>query len=202
MDAPTETQFDVPVQQRLAHDPIKSLEDAKKWSSKITGLMIAGLGMLAFVSRDGLGSGGNLSCTVLYLALLRVVAARGGLGQTVNVLLDNTSADNKNNEMIFFLAWLVLIDATEEAGFFCMMKGHTYSRIDQSFRALIGQLLAVPVWTVTLLLRYIHRFLAPYDCSACIELHCLWDWKNFFAPHVHERFGGFATGQFGSGMKF
>ena len=50
MDAPTEEQFDVPTQQRTAYDPLKSLEGAKKWSSKITGLMMAGLGMLAFVS--------------------------------------------------------------------------------------------------------------------------------------------------------
>lgn len=200
MDAPTETQFDVPVQQREAHDAAKSLDTAKKWSSKITGLMMAGMGMLAFVSRDGLGSGPNLSCTVLYLGLLHVVKVHGGLGASLNVLLDNTSGDNKNNDVIFFLAWLVLIDAVEEASFFCMQKGHTYSRIDQSFRALIGHLLACPVYTVASLIEYIHRFLSAYCCHECIELHCLWDWKAFFAPHVHERLGGFATGQFGSGM--
>jgi hypothetical protein len=200
MDAPTETQFDIPVQQRTSYDPVKCLDTAKKWSSKITGLMIAGIGMLAFVSRDGLGSGANLSCTVLYLALLRVVAVTGGIGQVLNVLLDNTGADNKNNEMIFFLAWLVLQDVTEEASFFCMMKGHTYSRIDQTFRTLIRKLLAVPVWTVNLLIQYIRKFLGIYGCSEVIELHCLWDWKTFFAPHVHERFTGFGTGQYGSGM--
>lgn len=200
MDAPTETQFDIPVQQRTSYDPVKCLDTAKKWSSKITGLMIAGVGMLAFVSRDGLGSGANLSCTVLYLGLLRVVAVTGGIGQVLNVLLDNTGADNKNNEMIFFLAWLVMQDVTEEASFFCMMKGHTYSRIDQTFRTLIMKLLAVPVWTVNLLMHYIRKFLGAYGCSEVIELHCLWDWKAFFAPHVHERFTGFGTGQFGSGM--
>ena len=51
-----------------------------------------------------------------------------------------------------------------------------------------------------MLVQYIRQFLSAYDCHACIELHCLWDWKAFFAPHVHERFTGFATGQFGSGM--
>ena len=127
MDAPTETQFDVPVQQRNAYDPVKSLDTAKKWSSKITGLMIAGVGMLAFVTRDGLGSGPNLSCTVLYLGLLHVVSKVGALGCKLNVLLDNTAADNKNNEMIYFLGWLVLIDIVDEASFFCMIKGHTYS---------------------------------------------------------------------------
>jgi len=126
MDAPTETQFDVPVQQRTAFDPVKSVDGAKRWSSKITGLMMAGIGMLTFVSRDGLGSGPNLSCTVLYLGMLHIVATTGVLGATLNVLLDNTGGDNKNNEMIFFLAWLVAIDAVDESSFFCMMKGHTF----------------------------------------------------------------------------
>ena len=75
MDAPTEKQFDVPVQQRTARDTVKALEGAKRWSSKITGLMISGMGILAYVTRDGLGSGGDLSCTVLYLALLNMVSA-------------------------------------------------------------------------------------------------------------------------------
>ena len=161
--------------------------------------MIAGMGMLAFVTRDGLGSGPNLSCTVLYLGLMQV-ARLGQIGAKLNILLDNTAGDNKNNEMIYFLAWLVATNVVDESSFFCMLKGHTYSRIDQTFRTLIGQLLSVPVWTVTVLLRLIHQFLRPYNCVDCIELHCLWDWKAFFAPHVHERFSGFCTGQFGSGM--
>ena len=38
MDAPTEKQFDVPVQQRNARDVVKALDGAKRWSSKITGM--------------------------------------------------------------------------------------------------------------------------------------------------------------------
>ena len=102
--------------------------------------------------------------------------------------------------MIFFLAWLVAIGATEETSFFCMMKGHTYCRIDQSFRTLIWRLMGVPVWTVSALLRYLMSFLHTYGCRRVIELHALWDWKGYFAPHIHERFSGFATGQHGSGM--
>ena len=93
MDAPTETQFDVPVQKRSAYDPVKALDNAKKWSSKITGLMIAGCSMHAFVTRDGLGSGPNLSLTVLYLGLLQVVASAGAIAPVLNVLLDNTTGD-------------------------------------------------------------------------------------------------------------
>ena len=41
MDAPTEKQFDVPMQQRNSRDVIKSLDTAKRWSSKITGVPFA-----------------------------------------------------------------------------------------------------------------------------------------------------------------
>ena len=200
IDAPTEQQFDVPVQKRTSKDPVKKLDGAKKWSSKITGVLIAGLGMLTYVTRDGLGSGPNLSCTVFYLALLQLVASNHPIGNAVHILLDNTTGDNKHNEMIFFLAWLVMTDACTEASFFCMIKGHTYCQIDQTFRTLIRGLLAMPIWTVSTLLEAIKRFLQAYNCLSVVELHCLWDWKSFFAPHVHERFTGFATSQFGSGM--
>lgn len=194
MDAPTEHQFDIPVQNRMARDVVKSLEDAPRWSSKLMGLLIAGVGMKAYLARTALGGGPNLSLTVLYLGLISLVAAGRPLGTAFNVLLDNTGEANKNNEMIFFIAWLVAMDYFEEASFFCMMKGHTYSRIDQTFRALIGQLLCVSIWTVGSLVHYIFKFLQVYNCLGVEELPHVWDWTNFFKPHVHERFTGFATG--------
>ena len=200
MDAPTEKQFDIPVQERSARDTVKALEGAKRWSSKITGLMISGAGILAYVTRDGLGSGGDLSCTVLYLGLLSMVAAGRRIGARFNVLLDNTPADNKNNEVITFLAWLVHMNYVTEASFFCMMVDHTYSRIDQSFSALITHLLSRSIHTVAELVASIAKYLQAYNCLGVQELHCIWDWKGYFAPHLHERFSGFCTGKFGSGM--
>ena len=200
MDAPTETQFDVPMQKRTAHDVVKSLEGGKKWSSKIMGLMFARYGMRVYAAREALGSGSNLSLTVLYLGLLLLVASGHTLGRMFHVLLDNTSADNKNNEMIFFLAWLVMEGAFEETCAFMMIKGHTYSRIDQSFRTMIVQMMGEAVWTISMMLAFLFKFLAPYNCLGVEELPHVWDWGNFFAPHVHQRLGGFATGQYGSGM--
>ena len=144
MDAPTETQLDVPVQERRARDPVKSLETQPKWQTKLMGVMIAGFGMLCFAVRAGLGVGPNLSCTVLYLTLGKLVEFGFPIGQRVSVLLDNTGEANKNNVMFFFLAWLVLTHKTEEAGCFFMIKGHTYSRIDQSFRTMIRSVAPCP----------------------------------------------------------
>lgn len=163
------------------------------------GVMVAGWGMHAYVAREALGSGGNLSCTVLYLTLVAMASARP-LGACFNVLLDNTCADNKNNTVIFFLGWLVAMDVFDETSTFMMMKGHTYSRIDQAFRTLIVRMMAAPVWTVSMLLHSIFDCLRPYNCVLVDELPHVWDFERFFEPHIHEKFGGFATGQFGSGM--
>lgn len=129
-----------------------------------------------------------------------MVRAGRQFGASFNVQLDNTSADNKNNPVIFFLGWLVAIGAFEEASAFMLIKGHTYSRIDQSFRTLIVRMKSVAVWTVSMLLQLIFECLQPYNCIAVEEVHHLWDFKQYFEPHIHEEFSGFATGQFGSGM--
>lgn len=201
MDAPTETQFDIPVQNRTNRDVVKSLADCRKWSSKIMGVLIAGMGIRAYTARSGLcGGGGNLSATCLYLSLIAMVKAGRPLGTILNTLLDNTGADNKNFTVICFFAWLVQKDVFEEAGFFCMQKGHTYSRIDQCFRTLIRQLMGEEIWTVESLIHFIFKFLQPYDCLSVSEMPHLWDWDNFFKPHVDKKLKGFATGQFGSGM--
>ena len=200
MDAPTEKQFDLPVQQRTARDPIKGLDTAKKWSSKITGLLMAGIGMLTFVTRDGLGSGADLSCTVLYLGMLAMAQHGRRLAPRFHCLLDNTGADNKNNTVLYFLAWLVMMDYVTEASIFCMVKGHTYSRIDQTFRTLIRRLLSLQVDTVRAMLDAILAYLRPYNPLGVHELHALWNWTDYFAPHIHHKFGGFGTGQYGSGM--
>lgn len=198
IDAPTQDQFDIPVQNRKARDVVKSLEGALKWKSKITGVIAEGFGMMAYVTRFGLGSGPNLTCTTLYLTLL-LVAEKRGLGERLNILFDNTSGDNKNNEVIAFIAWLVLIDVFHEASFFCMLKGHTFTILDQSFNTVISQLLTESIYTMSSLLSFMFQFFRPYNVHDVVELHAVWDWKAFFEPHT-ERLGGFCTGQFGSGM--
>ena len=200
MDAPTCDEFDVPVQPRSSRDAVKSLEGKQKWSSKITGVMTAGYGILAYITRVGLGSGPNLSLTLLYLTLVRLAASPRGLGARFSLLVDGTASDNKNNEMIFFICWLVERDFFVDASFFVMIKGHTFTILDQSFNTMISQCMTVAIYTMSSLLAYMFKFLTPYNCLDVIELHHLWDWKAFFAPHITTRMGGFCTSQYGAGM--
>lgn len=122
------------------------------------------------------------------------------LGSKFCCLLDNTNAENKCNEMIFFLAWLVANDVFEEASFFCMMVGHTFTELDRSFNTMMMHLKQFAIYCMSALLERVWGSLRKYDCLFATEVHALWDWKEYFKPHITERVGGFCTGQFGTGM--
>ena len=113
MDAPTQDQFDLPVQPRSYRDSVKSVEGMKKWASKIHGVMASGIGMVIYVARVGVAEvlGPNLTLTVLYLTLLRLAASPRGLGNALgtrfSLLADGTAAYNNNKYMVMFLCWLV-----------------------------------------------------------------------------------------------
>ena len=198
MDAPTVSQFDIPVQKRVARDVTKRLETMLKWGSKVTGIMVAGWGMIVYLARAGLGSGANLSCTIMYLTLLQLAEGDRGLGARYNLLMDNTSGDNKNEVMVVFLGWLVQMDYFQDASFFCQLKGHTFTVLDQSFNTMISQLLGEAIYCMSSLLVHVFKFMQPYGCHEVVELHQLWDWTAFFKPHI-QHMAGFCTSQHGSG---
>ena len=200
MDAPTQDQLEIPVQPKQYRDVAKSLEEAASWVSKMMGVMMAGIGMLCFVAHQRLGGGSNLSCTCVYMTLLYMHEHKHKIGRLFRLLLDNTTGDNKNNTVIFFICWLVLKDHFEDAAFFCMLKGHTYTSLDRTFNTMMQALRQVGVYCLTMLYRVIWSSLRKYNCLHVFELHALWDWKEYFKPHIEHELGGFATSQFGSGM--
>ena len=53
--------------------------------------------------------------------------------------------------------------------------------------------MARAIWTVEDMVTAIAQYLGVYDCLGCIELHCMWAWKDWFKPHVYSEFGNFAT---------
>lgn len=156
--------------------------------------------MLCFIAHQRLGGGANLSCTCIYLTLLHMVEHGHTLGSRLQLLLDNTCSENKCNEVIFLLAFLVATDVFEDASFFCMMKGHTYTTLDQSFNTMQMHLKQIGIYCISSLIHHIWKALAKYSCLKVRELHALWDWRAFFKPHIDKRLSGFATGQFGPGM--
>ena len=68
---------------------------------------VAGVGMLCFMSHTRLGGGANLSLTCIYLTLLHMVEHGHQLGSALTILLDNTTAENKCNEMLYVISRLV-----------------------------------------------------------------------------------------------
>ena len=200
MDAPTADQLDIPVQAKKYRDVAKSLEEAPTWESKMMGVMIAGIGMLCFLAHTRLGGGANLSCTCLYLTLIFLHENGYPLGYLFRLLLDNTTSENKCNETIFFICWLVQRDYFADTSFFCMLKGHTYTGLDRTFNTMFMYLKQIGIYTISAMVNAIFRSLQKHDCLKVIELHALWDWGKYFEPHVSQRLGGFATSQYGSGM--
>ena len=200
MDAPTADQLDIPVQAKKYRDVAKGLEEAPTWQSKMMGVMIAGLGMLCFLAHTRLGGGANLSCTCLYLTLIYLHEHGYDIGYLLRILLDNTTSENKCNEVIFFICWLVQRDNFVDSSFFCMLKGHTYTGLDRTFNTMFMFLKQIGIYTISALTNAIFRSLQKHDCLQVVELHALWDWTEYFKPHVSQRLGGFATSQHGSGM--
>eukprot|EP00965_Chrysotila_dentata_P156514 5171694-Pleurochrysis_carterae.AAC.1 len=93
--------------------------------------MVAGLGMSIYVVRAGLGSEPNVVLTVLMHAQMSLTSSSRPFGSRLHLQLDNTCGENKNVAMVAFLAWLVHQDIFVEAIFFCLMKGHTFTFLDQ-----------------------------------------------------------------------
>lgn len=81
-----------------------------------------------------------------------------------------------------------------------MLKGHTYTELDRSFNTMFTRLKQFAIYTIDALIDHIWRSLQTYDCHYVQELHALWDWHKYFDTTVNQRFKGFATSKFGSGM--
>ena len=179
---------------------VKSLATKLRWKSKMMAVNIPGHASYSYLVRQGLGAGSNLAITCLYLSLLEMVAAGRPIGAHLVVLLDNTAAENKNQYMLYFLAWLVQRGVCDEASIFSMLVGHTYTDLDQSFNTLISQLGQVGTWTIEDMRKRIVDYMHKYDMKSAADLHCLWNWHDFLTPHIEGKFKGFCTSMYGSGM--
>ncbi|KAL3894263.1 MAG: hypothetical protein SGPRY_013857, partial [Prymnesium sp.] len=157
IDAPTQHQFDLPSQARWKRDTSKKLDGARRWQSKVEGVLDAGVGMMAFVARIALGGGANLVATVLILTLVKHVEIGRPLGAKLHLQLDNTTAENKNKTLLGTVALLVAWQVFEEATIFYLPVGHTYNELDAAFSPLITALLRRVIETMTGLLEFIQE---------------------------------------------
>lgn len=199
IDAPTQHQFDLPSQPRWKRDVAKKLDGTNRWQSKVEGVLDAGVGMLVYLVRQGLGGGPNLVGTVLFLTLMTHVELGRPLGRRLHIQLDNTTAENKNQTFIGCVGLLVAWGIFSEAVIFFMPVGHTYNELDAAFSPLITSLLRVAVATISSLLSFIREFLAGKRVRQVCQLHHLWDFEKLAQTHMHV-LGGFARTQQSSGM--
>lgn len=200
IDAPTRHQFDLPSQARAKRDMPKGLDANLRWSSKVEGVLDAGVGMMAYVARSCIGGGANLVCTVLMLTLFCHVRLGRPLGDELHLQLDNTTAENKNWIVIALLGWLVWSDTFKTANRFFLHVGHTFNDLDQTFGPLIIQMMRTLLPTIESMLSFLTQKLAVFSVREVLDLPHLWDFKEWFAPLIAAPVKGMATSQQSSGM--
>ena len=88
-------------------DVAKTLETRRKWSSKLTGNMVAGVGLFAYLARAAVGSGANLVCTCFHLTLLYMSDNNIPIGAKAVFEIDNTVGENKCDTTISYVSDLV-----------------------------------------------------------------------------------------------
>ena len=180
IDAPTRHQFDLP-RMPAYRDVPKHLENSKRWESKVTGVMDAGLGMRVFVVHESIGGGANLVCTVMYLALLAHAQVRP-LGKSLHVQLDNTCGENKCITVIAFVCWLVTEFSFEEAIINCMPVGHTFTILDASFNTMIAAMKKREIVTGSQMRQEIFRRMQAHTCLEVRELTGVFDFTSWLQP--------------------
>ena len=78
-------------------------------SNQFYGFLVHGSeGLLGYTVDESTIKGGNLTCEILYRSFWKIQRTRLSAWPKVFMLqLDSTCSDNKNNSVLYFLAWLV-----------------------------------------------------------------------------------------------
>lgn len=155
--------------------------------------------MLMYVARAALGGGPNLVCTVLLLTIVTHISLGRPLGRRLHVQLDNTTAENKNNTLLSFVALLVAWGVFDGATVFFMPVGHTFNELDSAFSPLISAMHATVIPTISAMLSIIGMVLSTKRVREVRSLPHLWDFATYLDSHTYH-LGGFATTQQSSGM--
>ena len=139
VDSPTKNQMDLPRRNVTAYDSVKSLVGALKWSSKMTGCVSYGWGMLAFLAHESVGGGANLMLTCVHLTLLAHYDSGRALGDLLHLQMDNTVSEMKTKAMLAYLGYLVHRNVFMRTRGHFNDKGHTHTDLDQTIRTLISR---------------------------------------------------------------
>jgi len=104
-DAATQNNFILPKIPRTRMP--KEMHRKPLFCSKLYGVFMYGVGMSCYLVHETIGAGANLSCTCIYLSLLRARKEGRPLPQTLHLQLDNTTGENKCWTVFCFAAWIV-----------------------------------------------------------------------------------------------
>jgi hypothetical protein len=158
-----------------------------------------GYGFTPFLVHDSQTMGGNLLWTVLWLTITAQAKAYGYLPSELHLQLDNTSSENKNDEMRGMCAWLVATFKFRRVRVFFLLVGHTHVIIDQIFGVITTHIrtryLLVPsVLTAAIDLVMLKN--PQYQAKPVRILHALWDFDHFIKRDIGvNKLGGLCERQ-------
>ena len=185
-DAATKSNFNLP---KLNEATPKDLVNAPFFSFKLSGTFAPGFGFTPYLCHDSSVHGSNLVWTTVWDTICRMERHYGFTADELFILLDNTTADNKNKTMLGVCGWLVSSGKFKRVRVFFLMVGHTHVIIDQIFGVITVSLRGKELMLPNDLITHINNVLSEnpqYQPSPCQWLRTVFDWSSF----ITEKCGG------------
>lgn len=178
---------------RMTGRPSKELVNAPFFNFKLFGTFAPGYGFSPYLVHDSCHTGTDLVWTAIWLTICSMQDHYGYTAHELFIVLDNTTADNKNMGMLYFCGWLVSTGKFRRVRVFFLMVGHTHIVIDQIFGVITsgikGKELMLPIDLMTSIDSTMEHN-TQYQPHAVQWLQTVWQWTPFIKKtcgHVDTR---------------
>jgi hypothetical protein len=136
---------------RLRSDAIFSKDvdnSGRPLETRLVGAHLPGRGFMGFWVYPYFSQGASGCATLIHRILCAVLRKEGRLPRVLVLHMDNTCKENKNNEMVKYLAFLVFHDVFDEVRIVFLLVGHTHTIIDQRFSVISRALSSKDAYTL------------------------------------------------------
>lgn len=168
----------------------------KPLDTRLVGAHLPGRYFLGFWTYPFFTQGGSGSASILHRILQHVLDKEGTLPRVFIVLMDNTCKENKNNQVIKYLAFLVKVGVFDEVLVIFLLVGHTHSIIDQRFSVMTRELSVRDAATLIALIELVKKLKLGSEAASFnvyTEVEQALDWSWLLSDQLTWHFQGFQT---------
>ena len=185
---------------RLRSDAIFSKDvdsSGKPLETRLVGAHLPGRGFFGFWIYPFFKQGGSGCAGLLHRIFSEVLTREGCLPRVLLLHMDNTCKENKNNQMMKYLGFLVSHGVFDEVRMLFLLVGHTHSVIDQRFSVITRHLSTEDAYTLPQLTDIVkdikfgggnHHFeevKQSLDFGWLLDVHVGWKFKGFNTVKVN-----------------